>query len=126
MVFSLDMLNSDAMLNNFFSIGTATFYKGKPITLVMRILQPQKSNLRYVLDSGATLSVTLNKSDGTTITKTPTFLDAGDRSLVKLELDSTDTELLIGQAIVLDITEGANQHVAVLQSAIQAAAIKDC
>lgn len=126
MILSLQMLNSDATLNNFVDIGTARFVPNYSLDLVMRILQPQKGGLRYVPDAAATFSMDFKLSDGTTINKTPTVLDAGDRSILTVSLTDSETELLIGQNLTVEITEPGGVSVAVLQSGLQASKVSGC
>lgn len=126
MIYELQMLNTDATLNNFFDIGNARFVPNQPLKLVMRILQPEKNGLRYVPDSGATFSITFKNSDNTTFTKTPTVLDAGDRSIVEVSLTASETELLIGQNLTLEIDEAGETSVALLQMALKSAKAESC
>jgi hypothetical protein len=65
-------------------------------------------------------------SDGSTLTKVPTFLDDGDRSLIVVELTDVETELLIGQNLVVELTEAAGVSVASLPMAIQNAHAQTC
>lgn len=117
MILTLQMLNEDATLNSFFDIGSAKFIPGVPVKLVMRLIQISR-DLRYVPDAASTFSLTLKKSDGTTLSKVPTFLDSGDRSLIVVNLSNVETQLLIGQNISVTITEPSGDSVAQLQSAI--------
>ena len=112
------MLNEDAELNNFVDIGTAQFVPEQPLKLVMRLMQSLRP-LRYVPDAAATFAMDFQLSDGTTISKVPTFLDAGDRSLITVSLDATETELLIGQNLSVVITEPGGDSVASLPMALQ-------
>lgn len=126
MVFDLEVINSDATLNNFFSIGAAQFRPGTPVTINMRIIQSER-DLRHVLSAAATLSMTFKTSDpNTNITATPTFIDAGDRSLITVTLTGTDTQNLIGQALILDIVDGPLECVAIKQQGLKANRTGDC
>lgn len=120
MVLAMQMLNEDASLNSFFNIGSAQFIPGSPVKLVMRIMQTAR-DLRYIPDAAATFSLTLKNSDGTTLVKTPTILDAGDRSIVSVSLTGLETALLIGQNLTLTISEPSGNSAAQLPSAIQSA-----
>ncbi len=126
MIYQLQMLNTDATLNNFFDIGSARFFAGKPVTLVMRILQPEKGNLRYVTDNAATFSINFTNSDGTTLSKTPTILDSGDRSIVTITLTGAETANLVGQDLTLNIDESGNESVAILQMALKSVKAGGC
>lgn len=125
MILKLQMLNEDATLNNFQDIGSAQFIPGQPLKLVMRLLQTQR-DLRYVPADTATMEMSFLNSDGTTVDKVPTFLDDGDRSLVVVELDASETTLLIGQNLELTLTEGAVVSMAALQMALQNAHLQTC
>lgn len=118
MVLKLQMLNEDAILNNFQVIGSAQFIPGYELKLVMRLMQSAR-DLRHVPSSAATFSMTFLKSDNTTLTKTPTFLDAGDRSLLTVTLSALETQLLIGQNLSVEMTDGSVVSVASLQNALQ-------
>ncbi len=125
MVLKLEMLNEDATLNNFQDIGSAQFIPEAPLKLVMRLIQSQRP-LRYIPDAAATFSMDFQLSDGTVLTKTPTFLDAGDRSLITVSLTDVETELLIGQNIVVELTEPSGLSVASLPSGLQNANAQTC
>lgn len=119
MVFSLQMLNSDATLNDFRDIGTHQIVRGADTTIIMRILQPNKDEIRYIPDAGATFSIDLLKSDDTTLTKVPTQPFADDRSILQLTLTETETLDLISQNLNLQITEGSDISYAILQAGLQ-------
>lgn len=125
MILKLQMLNEDATLNNFQDIGSAQFVPETPLKLVMRLLQTQR-DLRYVPDVAATFSMDFQLSDGTILTKVPTFLDASDRSLLTVSLTALETELLIGQNLVVTVTEPSGNSVAALPSALQNAHLQTC
>lgn len=116
------MINADASLNSFEDIGNAKFIAGTPANIRMRLIQTER-NLRYVPSAAATMSMTLVKSDNTTITVTPTFLDGGDRSLISLDLSAVDTTDLISQNLVLTITDGTLICTALLKQGIQSASL---
>lgn len=128
MVFELQILNSDAELNKFFDIKTASFVPGVPLTLCFRIAQPERDGLRYVPEAGTTFSMNFMTSDDTvTITKVPTQLDASDRSLITVELDATETQNLISQNLRLDISEPtAGNSVAFKQMALRVLRTDEC
>lgn len=120
MVLDLKILNSDAELNSFFEIGNAMFNPGYPLTLNMRLYNPQR-NLRHVPDPGATFSLTLTNSDATTFTVIPVVLDAGDRSILTVDLTGVQTQNLIGQNLKLEINEGGELSLACAQMGLKAA-----
>lgn len=125
MVLKLEMLNEDALLNAFHDIGSAQFVPGQSLKLVMRLQQTQR-NLRYIPNAAATFSMDFQLSDGTVLTKVPTFLDSSDRSLITVSLTDVETELLIGQNLVVEVTEPSGVSVASLPSALQNAQAQTC
>lgn len=126
MLFELQIINSDAVLNNFFEIGNATFVPGQPLKINMRIQQTER-DLRYVPTAAATFSMTLQTSDpNTSITVTPDFIDQGDRSLVTVSLTGTQTQNLISQGLTLEITDGTLSCVAIKQQGLKAVKTGDC
>ena len=125
MVLSLQMLNEDASLNNFVGIGSAQFIPGAPVKIVMRLMQTAR-DLRYVPDVASTFAMVFKKSDGSTLAKVPTVLDASDRSLITVSLTGAETTLLIGQNLSVTVTEPSGDSVAQLQSALQNANSLGC
>lgn len=119
MILELQILDQKAELNRFTVVGTALFKNGLPLTLNMRLFDPE-TGLRYVPPATATFSIDFKMSDQTTVTKAPTVLDADDRSLLTTSLDASETALLIGQNLELTITDGAEVSVAIAQMAIKA------
>ena len=75
------ILNEDATLNNFVLSSSARMARGSSAKIIIQLIQPAK-NLRYIPDSGATITLALLKSDGTTLVKTATNPFADDRPLV--------------------------------------------
>lgn len=126
MVYKLQILNSDATLNNFFEITTARFSPGYDLKIVMRIIQPEKSGIRYIPESGATFSMDFKKSDGTTITKNPSVLNSDDRSILEVSLDETETADLIGQNLVLKIDENGTKSTAIAQMGLKVESLSGC
>lgn len=118
MVLDLKIINKDAQLNNFFEVGSARFVPGFPVKINMRLFNSELK-LRHVPSAAATFAITLKNSDGTTISKVPTALDAGDRSLLTMDLTGTETSLLIGQKFELVITDGSDTCIAVAPMGLQ-------
>lgn len=118
MILELAPINSDATLNSFIFIGNHTFVAGDPLELVMILVQPDKK-IRYVPDAGATIELELVKSDNTTLTKTATHPFADDRSIIQFSLTDVETTDLIGQNLIVKITEGSEVTRALLQGGLQ-------
>lgn len=100
------VLNSTATLNDFDEIESLEFISGEEITLVIRLTQRQRTDeLRYVPSLGATLTLTLPQTDGTTVDVAPSvFTD--DRSIWSVVLTETDTATLAPGAIELTLVDG--------------------
>ena len=103
MSLSAQILNSDAQLNNFEVLGSITFIPGEQIDMVLRLHQTAR-NLRYVPGSSAILTLFITQNDGTTISKIMT-LDADDRSIARVTIQETESELLQSGAIRFDLDE---------------------
>lgn len=119
MILSLKVLNSDATLNNFVEGTTLQIVRGADATIKLRVVQADRSNLRYIPAAGATFSIAFLKSDGTSLTKTPTQPFADDRSILQVVLTDTETQTLISQGLNLEINEGSDKNFAVLQQGLQ-------
>lgn len=100
-MFSAEVLNSDATLNNFVSIGTLNFIPGEEIDLILRLKDTLK-NLRYILPVTTVVTATFNLIDGTTLEKTMT-LWTDDRSIMEVTLEESETENLSGGTITLEL-----------------------
>lgn len=101
------IINSAALLNNFYYLSTLSFIPGAAIRLGIQLYQPQMPNqLRYVAASGATLSVMLLNKDGTTLTKSMTAF-TGDQSMWYVDLTADETADLAGGNFTFELTEGA-------------------
>jgi len=124
MVFDLQILNEDASLNSFHSIGSLRFNPGDPFTIICRAIQPDKHNIRYSPATGATFSLTLTKSDGTTtVVKAGTQPFAGDDdSILSFAFTAGESTGMIGQNLTVSITEGAVVHAAILKNGLQSTA----
>ncbi len=128
MVFELQVLNSDATLNDFTDIDTARIVRGADATILLRILQPEKNKIRYVPDTGATFSITFLRSDpALTLVKVPTQPFADDRSILQIDLIDTETLDLISQSLNLEMNEGTIKSFAILQNGFQVVTLNtDC
>jgi len=98
------VLNSSATVNDYDVISTLNFIPGSSIKLVIQLKQPQNKNLRYFTEAGATLTVKLPKTDGTTLDVTMTAL--ADLSMWSGDIDAADTEDLVGGNMTFTLVEG--------------------
>lgn len=102
---TLKILNSDATLNNFVEGATASIVRGTDVKLILRIVQSERTNLRYIPQAASVLAMSLLNSDGTTLSVTPTQPFADDRSIIEVDIAAANTTLLISQNLNLSITE---------------------
>lgn len=104
------VLNSDAVLNNFKEIGSLEFINGEQKTLNIQLFETEL-NLRYVPPTTCIVTLTFNKSGGTTLSKVAGVLDSGDRSLRTVTLSEIETATVIGGnvQISLDILGDASE-----------------
>lgn len=114
MVLSLDIISDNPQLNTFSAKKNYVFASGETVTVVMRLWQSDL-NIRYIPDAGATISVDLKKSDNTILTKTCSNPFADDRSIIQFSLSAAESAEVIGQNLVVKVTEGSDVHFAVLQ-----------
>lgn len=96
---SAQILNSDATLNNFIVLDTKNFIPGEQFTLFVRIIDIEKSDLRYIPAATVIATFTFNKNDGTTFTKVSpadvTIL-ADDRSMMSMVIEESESIDLAG------------------------------
>lgn len=118
MVLDLLLINEDATLNSYIFIGTQRFVPGAAFDIMAKLMQPDK-DIRYIPDSGATLSMTLKKNDGSDLVLAGSFPFADDRSIIKFSVTAGDSADLIGQSLTAEITEGANVSFAILKNGLQ-------
>lgn len=88
------MINYSASLNNFRYIGSVQYFQSDKVTMNFQIWEPQLE-MRYIPPSTAIVTLMFNNQDGTTFTKTGSFIDSGDRSLVQVLLSTSDTSQLL-------------------------------
>lgn len=119
MNYALKILNTDATLNNFKDIGSASIYKGSSAEIVMQLFQEERK-IRYMPAAGAVITIDLKKSDGSVLIKTFTFpFSPDDRSIIKIALTALETVDLISQNLVAKLVEGSNTSFAVAQLGLQ-------
>jgi len=97
------MLNSEAELNSFKEVGSVDFMPGANLKIVFMLFNPQEG-IRYVPGAAAEVKVTLPTANGE-LEKDASFLDAGDRSLIELELSQAETEELTGGNLTFIVDE---------------------
>ena len=95
-----NILTSDSTLNNFEIIDTKDFVPGEEFTLFMRIVNPERNDLRYIPLNTAIITLTFTKNDGTTFTK----ISPGDVTI--LTDDRSIMSVSISEVESLDLTGG--------------------
>lgn len=119
MVLTLKVLNEDATLNNWQDMGSSTqIVRGADAKLILQLVQSDRK-IRYVPLSSAVITMDLINSDQTTLSKTATFPFADDRSIIQFTLTDAETALLISQNLIVEIVEGSNTSIAILQQGLQ-------
>lgn len=100
---SAKILNPTATLNDFDIIDALVFIPGEQTKLVMRLVQPFRSDeLRYIPVDTADLTVYLKNKDGTDLELTMTVFD-DDRSIWYSTLTSAQTEELASGNFTFDL-----------------------
>jgi len=103
MILSANIINHDALLNNFSIQGPSiSFFPASTVNFSLQLMDPIK-NIRYVPPSTAAITFTFNNSDFTTFTQTSTFIDIGDRSLININLTPTQTALMVGGNLLFTV-----------------------
>jgi hypothetical protein len=98
------LINSEAELNNFFTISNVNFYPGSQIQISLRLRDVQRQ-IRYIPLNTSTLTAFFNLTDGTELEKAMTLIDADDRSMWTVTLTGAETEDLVGGNIRLELDE---------------------
>lgn len=100
------LLNSDATLNNFKEISQVQYVPGEVLKIVIQLMSPQLDGIRYMpADSGATVDMVFQQSDGTELTKAASLVNSLDRSIWTVTLTSTESQAVIGSNIVAVLDE---------------------
>lgn len=118
MLLTLNVLNEDATLNNWQVIGNASIARGSDAKMNLQLMQADRK-IRYIPDVAAVITADFLNSDGTTLSKTATFPFADDRSIIQFTFTDAETALLIGQNLVVEVQEGSNTSIAILQMGLQ-------
>lgn len=111
---TLDIVSKNSQLNTFVLSKNFAFAGGEDTKVIMRLFQADLG-IRYIPGASAVITVPLKKSDGTTLTKTCTFTFADDRSIIEFSLSAAESALVISQNLVVNIVDGGQTQIAVLQ-----------
>lgn len=101
------LLNSEASLNDFFTLGALDFVPGETVDIALQIFLSQR-DIRYIPPAPATLTATFIDSDGVEFEVEAEVIDADDRSMWMISLTPTQTETLAGQNIELTLDVEGN------------------
>lgn len=118
-------LSSDTSLNDFDILDAVQFIPGASFSFFLRLLQPEKNELRYVADPAATLTVTLPKKDGTDLSVTMTPL-TGDFSIWSGSVSSTDSEDLASGNLTFTLDESGTITKGWAENALQLVITGSC
>lgn len=99
---SARLLNSDASLNNFEYQDAIEFVPGEDKVFAFQLWN-KELELRWIPGDSAVVTLTFNKVDGTTLTKTASFINAGDRSLISVTLTDEETPDLLSGNITFTV-----------------------
>lgn len=129
-MFTAEILNSEATLNNFIVLGGKDFIPGGQLTLVLRLVNSDLG-IRYIPPAAATLSFTFNNLDGTELVKSGGDVTQlpDDRSIVSIVLEEAETEELQDGNITFEIDvagDGTNIQKGFIQNALARIITGDC
>jgi len=111
---TLDIVSKNPQLNSFTLSKNFAFAAGEDVKVTMRLFQSDLG-IRYIPSSSATMSISLKKSDGTTLSKNCSFTFADDRSIIEFEMTAVEAASVISQNLVVSIVEGSLTKIALLQ-----------
>lgn len=126
MILALQPITPDSTLNDFTFISNIQFIAGSGFKITVQLNQTVRKQ-RYIPDAASTMVFKLLKSDNTTLSKSASFKFADDRSIIEATLTDLEAANLIGQNLVLEITEPSGLSVGVLQKGLQQIVpVQDC
>ena len=100
---TVKLLNDQATLNNFLYLGTKEYIPNKAFTIKFQLFDSE-NNVRIMSGSAATCSVVFQKSDGTELTKSASFLfSPDDRSMWKVALTNSEANDIIGSNFLINL-----------------------
>lgn len=111
---TLDIVSRNPQLNTFMLSKNFQFASGEDVKVIMRLFQSDLG-IRYIPLVGATITIALLNSDGTTLSKTCAFTFADDRSIIEFSLSAAESALVISQNLVVNVVEAGSTKIAVLQ-----------
>lgn len=130
----IKLLNVDATINQFQQKDLIQIARGETVNVIFQFVDLDQKGLRYVPAAGATVTVTLPRSDeviavatvsasrdrvNKTISRPAAPAFSEDRSIWMLPLSSADTQTLISNSMKVELTEGSKKKIASLTQAIK-------
>lgn len=110
------ILNTDAVLNNYQVVGVFEFLPGETKTLQLKLFD-EEQEIRYTPETGTTMDVTFNTTTGTLVKSG--VLNTDDRSMVSVALDASDTNSMIGGSFTFTLTKGADIKKGIVKNGIR-------
>lgn len=95
---SAQLLNSDASLNNFFTIEAVKYVPGETVKINIKLINDELG-IRYIPGGSATVTLSFPKTDNTTLNKTATLIDTGDRSMWTVTISAAESLELASNTI---------------------------
>lgn len=96
------LLNSEASLNDYIEVNAINFIPGENVTVAVHLYDAERG-IRYIPPLAATLTMTFIDKDSAEILKDAAVIDADDRSMWSVDLSQSETEVLAGQNIILEL-----------------------
>ena len=128
----IQLLNTDATLNDFDKKSFIEFAQGETVDIVFQLVNLDKSGTRYIPASGCSVFVEIPRYPEYfgTISNQRTMADysirryasqafADDRSIWKLSLTSIDTSNMMSSNIRVTVTEASKKSIGILQQALK-------
>jgi hypothetical protein len=122
------ILNSDALLNNFIVTDSKGFIPGEQFTLIVRLFN-EELQLRFVPLVASIVTFTFNKTDGTQLSKVSSGLDSGDRSMRSITISEAESEDLLGGNFSFEVDvdgDGQNIRKGIVQNGLARVVDGDC
>lgn len=101
----IQLLNSDAQLNNYQSLSGISYIPGSDLTIVAQ-LRLSQLGIRYIPPVGVMVEFTFKTRSGTDLVLPAVELDPMDRSIYKLVLTPAQTIEIVGSNFVVTVTDG--------------------
>ena len=118
------ILNSDATLNNFSEIGNLNFIPGEEITLVIRLVQQDKDQLRFIPNDVSSLTLNLATTEG--VTEVTMTAMTGDKSIWSGVVTPSQSDIMLGGNINFTLDNNGTEVKGWVQNALSVIKIGGC